>query len=233
MAGGDNLIADYAGVCLDTSTAAVIDFQSVFEKIIIFDGNSPNGLSTSDQANNRITVGGTAIYMAGFSSSSSAGGGSEEMEIRIFEIASGVSGTAVTGITEANPGVITTQTVHGLSVNDWVKFTGETGMVELNDHAYQVNTTPTTSTLTLKNVAGVAIDTQGFTTANNDGNLYAATFTPVHSHKDFSVNTIGSWGSQFPLSLTEGNFIECYIHNDDAANNLTIDSIQMWINRIG
>jgi len=67
----------------------------------------------------------------------------------------------ITGITVANPGVITTA-AHGLAVNDRVYISGiTTGPTALNGNFYLVNTVPLATTLTLKTEAGVVVSTIG------------------------------------------------------------------------
>ena len=65
----------------------------------------------------------------------------------------------ITGITAANPGVITTA-AHGLAINDRVYISGiTTGPTALNGNFYLVNTVPLATTLTLKTEAGVPVNT--------------------------------------------------------------------------
>lgn len=66
--------------------------------------------------------------------------------------------TAVTGATNANPGVITS-VAHGLGVDDWVSFSGVGGMTRLNGRTFLVNSVPTANTLTVKGYTGTAINT--------------------------------------------------------------------------
>lgn len=68
--------------------------------------------------------------------------------------------TTITGITNANPGVIT-DNAHGYSTGDWVSLSGIVGMTELNNLTGIV-ASPTTNTYQLHNVYGQPIDTTGF-----------------------------------------------------------------------
>jgi hypothetical protein len=67
-------------------------------------------------------------------------------------------GVAVTGATNASPGVISS-TAHGAVVGEQVTFAGVGGMTRLNGRAFDVNTVPTANSLTLKDFAGVPINT--------------------------------------------------------------------------
>jgi hypothetical protein len=72
--------------------------------------------------------------------------------------------TQTVTITEANPGVFTTGSAHGLAVNDPVKFTtaGTLPTNVVSGTTYYVKTVPLTTTLTIAATAGgTAIDTSG------------------------------------------------------------------------
>lgn len=70
------------------------------------------------------------------------------------------AGTAITGATNANPGVIT-DVAHGYVTGDWVFITGVGGMTQLNGNYYIVVKTGA-NTYTLTDLNGVAINTTGF-----------------------------------------------------------------------
>ncbi len=78
------------------------------------------------------------------------------------------AGTAITGATKANPGVIT-DVAHGYSVGDWVFISGVVGMTQLNGHTYIINTTPSADTYTLTDLFGNVINTTAFTTYVSGG----------------------------------------------------------------
>lgn len=67
---------------------------------------------------------------------------------------------AVTGITSANPAVLTVSATHGFAIDDRVYVQGS-GMPSLPDGFYFVDTVPTTTTLTLRNATDEVIDTSG------------------------------------------------------------------------
>ena len=74
-----------------------------------------------------------------------------------------VGGSAITAITKANPGVVTTAAAHDLTIGDWLYITGIEGMVELVDGVYYVASTPSAVTLTLKlTPTGPAINTTAY-----------------------------------------------------------------------
>lgn len=76
-----------------------------------------------------------------------------------------VSSVNITGITKANPGVISTSAVHSLSVDDRVEIASIGGMTQIPDGIYKVNSVPTTSSLSLKRISdGTVVDTTSFST---------------------------------------------------------------------
>ena len=77
------------------------------------------------------------------------------------------SAKTITGVTQANPGVITSNS-HGFSDGDEIYITGVGGMTQLNDRNYIVDNA-TTNTFTLTDLFGVAIDTTAFTTFTSGG----------------------------------------------------------------
>lgn len=77
----------------------------------------------------------------------------------------------VTAITKANPGVITTGSVHGLAVNDKIYVANIGGMTQITTGYYLVNSVPTTSSLSLKTTAGVVVDSTSYSTFTSGGTV--------------------------------------------------------------
>lgn len=77
----------------------------------------------------------------------------------------------ITAITQASPGVITVSAAHGLAANDHVVLEDIGGMTELDDVEYLVNTAPLATTLSVKTMAGVAVDTTAFTVYTSGGTV--------------------------------------------------------------
>jgi len=82
-------------------------------------------------------------------------------------------GTAVsiTGVTQANPGVVTTASAHGLVVGDPLQIAGIVGMTQLNGNTYTVASAPSTTTLTLKDSSGNEVGTTAFGAYASGGTL--------------------------------------------------------------
>ena len=78
----------------------------------------------------------------------------------------------VTGITQADPGVVTSP-AHGFSDGDVIALHGVAGMVEANDTVYKV-ANKTADTFELNTVADATVDTSAFTAYTNGGSAYHA-----------------------------------------------------------
>lgn len=75
----------------------------------------------------------------------------------------------ITGITKANPGVVTTSAAHGYDNSDWVFIDDVNGMTEVNGKFYTI-TVLTTTTYRLRSlVDGSNVDTTGFGTYTSGG----------------------------------------------------------------
>lgn len=82
-----------------------------------------------------------------------------------------LSKKVITGVTQANPGVVTA-VGHGYVVGDIVIIEEVVGMTQLNSRVYQVNTTPTADTLTLKDYwTQAVVDTSAYTAWSSAGFL--------------------------------------------------------------
>jgi hypothetical protein len=100
------------------------------------------------------------------------------------------TGTAISTITQADPGVVTTGSVHGLATGDEVHIDGVVGMTEANDQRYIV-TVLSTTTFELQDTAKSNVDTTGFTAYSSGGTVYRA-FFEVPNSATARNNTI-SW----------------------------------------
>lgn len=91
----------------------------------------------------------------------------------------------ITGCTEADPGVITYTSANytggdldAVADGDIVEITGVAGMVELNTNFYLINNINTgAKTFELQTLAGVDVDTTGFTTYTSGGVMHKRTFS--------------------------------------------------------
>lgn len=97
----------------------------------------------------------------------------------------------ITGITKANPGVVTTA-AHNLRIGDKIFISGVLGMTQI-DGFYFVNSVPAATTFTLKTLAGVPVDTTSFGTWTSGG-LVKTTFIPNNIYISGAYNTL-TWNA--------------------------------------
>jgi hypothetical protein len=104
----------------------------------------------------------------------------------------------ITAITQADPGVITTNPAHGLEVGDRIDITGIVGMVELNNFEFEVISVPSTTTCTIARVGdGTEIDTTGLTAYSSGGTL-----TPALRTRSYAVTAISQDDGEESLTST-------------------------------
>lgn len=131
------------------------------------------GISTSRRASYNIQVGATSNFMP-IGSLLGRGGASNSYTAGIIglEIYDGSATTtvAITGVTQDNPGVITTGASHGFVSNDRVVILSVGGMTQLNG-SYLVNTVPTSTTFTVKTLDGTLVDTTAFSAYTSGGTV--------------------------------------------------------------
>jgi hypothetical protein len=99
---------------------------------------------------------------------------------------------AITGITQANPAVVTA-TSHGYSNGDEILISGVVGMTDVNDRSFLV-ANKTTNTFELTDLWGVDIDSSAFSAYSSGGNSYrvASIATPYHEDHIWDLKFIQS-----------------------------------------
>lgn len=117
---------------------------------------------------------------------------------------------AISNVTQANPGVITNSSAHGLVVDELVTIVDVQGMTQIAG-TYKVNTVPGAFTITLKNaITGVALDTSAFTAYTSGGEIRKATVQHI-GNKIVDNNVIAT-------AKTFGVYLICQV-NAMVANN--------------
>jgi hypothetical protein len=222
---------DFAGIGFDdNSTATTISLADSFFLVTDWDTDMSNALSTSDQANNRITIGQTGKYSIVFAGHGESAAANKIFEYDVFELE---GTTAITGATQADP-VVITAAGHGLSNGDRVAIKDAGGMVEINDRIF-----------TVQDVSGATFeltDDGGASPANDiDGTGFGGTIQKanqlqlVHSHRKFSAGgatDIGSFGSGRDFQvLTKDRTLELYIKDTTDATNFTFEHATLSIKR--
>jgi len=115
----------------------------------------------------------------------------------------------VTGVTAANPGVVTTLSAHGFTTGDEVGFLTIGGMTELNGNGYTITVLTTTT-------FSIGVDTSAFTTFTNGGKVYLNTdssaFTAYASGGEVhlevtSVSGLDHLEGEAVIALADGNLV--------------------------
>lgn len=88
----------------------------------------------------------------------------------LYDSYKSVAPATITGVTQASPGVFTTG-AHGHSVGNIVTLYDVSGMTELNARTFKINTVPSTTTFTLKDLEGTALDTSSFSAYTSGGSV--------------------------------------------------------------
>lgn len=115
------------------------------------------------------------------------------------------SPVTITGITKANPGVVTTSTAHGISNGDAVDILAVAGMTEVNGQRYYAAGV-TATTLQLVDEYGANIDTSGFGTYFSGGELrkVVTTISSGLSHLEGETVSILANGAVQPQRTVVG-----------------------------
>lgn len=138
----------------------------------------------------------------------------------------GKVGGNVTGVTKANPGVIAVTDPHGLAVNDPVTLVDFQGMTQINGK-YLVNSTPTTTSLSVKTLAGVAVDSTAFTTWTSGGEVRkTAMMNAGNKVTGNNLIALGKSGGIYLIcqqgAVVSGNTVEWQYNAGSAENNVLV-----------
>lgn len=222
---------DFAGITVDGAGALDIALVNSWEMVTVFDTNGPSRASQSDQANNRLIVGASGVYMVAFDATVTIAAANKVYEKNVYEIAEATK--AIVSATKADP-VVVTSTGHGFSDGDEILILGS-DMTELNGRIFKI-ADKTDDTLELTDDGGASpandINGSGFAAAGTAvGTLQLATKLDVHSHRHYvNANAIGYDGSiPFPVELTAGNFVYLFVMGTTDASNPTFDHADLVI----
>ena len=122
----------------------------------------------------------------------------------------------ITGITQANPGVVTSSS-HGYNNGDWVYISGVVGMTEVNQDFYIV-AGKTTNTFQLTDIDGNNINTSGFTAYSSGGT----------AERVFEVTSPWDKDDLFELSFTQSADILYVVHPNYAPREVTRTDHTSW-----
>ena len=117
-----------------------------------------------------------------------------------------VAGTAISAVTKADPGVVTTSGSHGLENGDDVYISGVVGMTELNGQVFKVSNKGTT-TFELTDSTGTNVDTTSYTTYSSGGSVFPMfiRITNGHATADNTISWTGVTGAESYTVYKEKN----------------------------
>lgn len=222
---------DYAGIYFDENgNPTTINLVEAFELIADFDTDQPENISDGDNTINAITIGATGDYDVRFSMSLSSAGSNKLYELFGFEVA--VSGTAVTGVSNDNPCLVTANS-HPFSNGDYVKIVGVGGATGVNDRIFTVANAGAND-FTLDADDGTDVDGAGFGVYASPGTVFLATkLSQGHTHRKIATGgDIGSWSGGGIAALTSGNLIELWIKGTSDASDVTAEDCSFTIERL-
>lgn len=122
----------------------------------------------------------------------------------------------ITGITQADPGVITS-VAHGLTDGEDVYVSGVVGMIELNGRTFRV-ANKTTDTFELTDYLGNDIDTTGYAAYASGGTL----------NRIYTVETPWAAEDIFRLNFTQSNDVLTVVHPDYYPRDITRTGNAAW-----
>lgn len=100
---------------------------------------------------------------------------------------------AITGVTQANPAVVTFGSAHNLEYGDEIYISGVVGMTELNGRRYLVLDAPSSTTIELMSTSRALIDSTGYTAYASGGTMRKAFVTTTATAQAWD-NTI-TWAA--------------------------------------
>lgn len=126
------------------------------------------------------------------------------------------SSKAITGITQANPGVVTISS-HGYNNGDWVFISSVVGMTEVNSDFYVV-AGKTTNTFQLTDINGTNVNTSAFTAYSSAGT----------AERVYEETTPYGIADVFDLSFTQSADILYVVHPNYAPREITRTGHTSW-----
>ena len=226
IASSNKVRPDYAGFHYgdDTGTSYATDRKDIYHLVEVFASKSPEVVSSADLTSHLITFGDSRVYGLHFDISGSVAIGGALFEVEVFNISQTTK--AITGITKANPGVVTC-VGHGFANDDNVLIRDVTGMVEVNDHIYTVANKADDS-FQLVDAEGANIDSRAYTDYVSGGTCALATGI-VEAYNDFPNGTIGAVSGSAPLQAVAGDHCGLFFKNYDNTNDMTVYQSHLWI----
>ena len=224
-------LRDYAGIYIEGNSGGTgISIQHGYEILDKFGSDMAGNISTGVNGDNNIVVGATGIYKVTFHISAIAGGTNKTYAFSMFEITN--AGTSITSSTAATP-VSVLAVANGFVTTNKVKIVGVTTAEELNDRVFTITRTDNDN-FTLHDDNGGNINGTGFGGAGTGGTVYLATeHLMVHADRKFAAADVGQASGGGYASLTAANAIEMYVKNITDAVDITFETVQFMLQRVG
>ena len=222
--------SDYAGIYVEgNSTSMTIDIQHGWNQIEDFDSDMPENISNGGNGSDNITIGAGGDYRVTFHASAIAGGTNKTYAITAFKMAS--SGSAITSTNEANP-ISVAATAHGFSTGNKVRITGITTADELNNRIFTI-TKSTNDAFTLQEDNGGNVNGSGFGNGTGGTATRATELKGVHADRKFAAQDVGQASGGGFVTLAKDDVIEMYVKNITDAVDITFETVQFMVQRVG
>jgi len=119
-------------------------------------------------------------------------GGMTQLNGNVYKVGNVLNTFTITGITQANPGVVTTSAAHGLAVGEDVTISGVKGMTQVNDTTFTVGAVPSSTTFNLVDAVGANWNTSAYTAYASAGEVTAPDLKfEINDTDGNNVNTSG------------------------------------------
>lgn len=221
---------NYAGIYVEgNSSSMTIDIQHGWNQVADFDTDMPENISNGVHGSDSITVGVAGDYRLEFHASAKAGGTNKVYAITAFKMAS--SGSSITSTSTANP-VSVLATAHGFVTSNKVRITGVATADELNDRIFTVTRTDDDN-FTLKEDNGGTINGSAFGSGTGGTATLATELTEVHADRKFAAADVGQASGGGIVTLAKDDVLELYTKNISDATNITFETVQFFLQRMG
>jgi len=98
-------------------------------------------------------------------------GGMTQLNGNVYKVGNVLNSYSISGVTQADPGVVTTTAAHGLAIGDDVTFSEIKGMTQLNGKTWFVKAVPSSTTFSLADAVGADLNTSGYTAYSSAGTV--------------------------------------------------------------
>lgn len=224
------VLSDHASMLFHASETLTVDYANVFNLVDVWSSDGPATISTADQASNQLVFGASRDYRVTHCMEGLINAAAQLIAITVFSIDQTTA--TITGITAADPGVVTTAAAHGLTENMKVKFTGIVGtMSALNNRIFLVGTVADATHFEIQDLSDTDFDTTGLG-YTSDGATAEAISTGSHTHQTYPNNVRTATCGIYEFTATKDDTAELYVANDAGTTDFDMESARMMIHAI-